>query len=61
MLTRLLQIKDLPSVIGCEPIKCFKKSFSQVVKGILLSLVHNPVKEIISLIIFYRQIAQQST
>ena len=43
----LLQIKDLPSIISCEPIKSFKKFFyiakSAIfgVKGILQLLVHN--------------------
>ena len=40
---RLLQIKDLLSIIGCEPIKSFEKLFSQYaffgVKGILLQWV----------------------
>ena len=42
---RLLPIKDLPSIVGCEPIRSFKKLFSQNmaplgVKGILLPLLH---------------------
>ena len=28
--TRLPQIKDLPSIIGCEPIRNFKKLFLQM-------------------------------
>ena len=40
---RLLQIKDLLSIIGCEPIRSFEKLFSQSaffgVKGILLQWV----------------------
>ena len=45
MLTRPLQIKDLPSIIGCEAIRSFKKLFSQNIsllglKGILLPIVH---------------------
>ena len=41
---RRKRVKDLPSIIGCEPIRRFKKLFSQNLlplgKGILLLLVH---------------------
>ena len=58
MLTpRMLQIKDLPSIIDCEPIILFKKLFSQSlpslgVKGILLPLARNTVEETYVTVLF---------